>query len=559
MLPERNSTSPSSAMGASETNGATVSPTSQFSDLSARDLMTRRITRLMATLALCDSDFPRARELPQVASVPANNLGHYVLLNYRELAGILWSAAADISTEVEARRKSAQTRAITIGFVAGTLALIAAVAAQLPIPAALILMVVVGLLAGSFTRSIVLDDPTELVADVRAKTIREVLDGKAPAAAVPIMSKVWSEWGDGDFTAGKAPLLIAYNEAQDFPGFGRVQARKIFVCRRGKSDDCLTISSERLNERLSEALVDNLQQTRLEHVSFGHVVVLDGRSLTKRSPWLNAQGRPNLYVDNSQLAAVESLDPDASARVYAAVQALLPQHLTCVAIFTRAFRAGSSAACEVCVTTLGPPYRDEGYVLDRLRRYEQEKLGANSFASPLGQLAATSVQECFSGLEVRMELSGNAYSNYDPPFRGPAPDISNRPFEPFLPGVAHKLENMAEELSKASDRWIGPICRVDNWREENSVTVTPDRFGRTESLAATHVLYDEVCRTALDTLEKIGFDVSEHRDAEGKYMINAEKIEQMVVGERVFMSPDQKAADNKSAARTDAATQGASA
>ena len=32
---------------------------------------------------------------------------------------------------------------------------------------------------------------------------------------------------------------------------------------------------------------------------------------------------------------------------------------------------------------------------------------------------------------------------------------------------------------------------------------------------------------------RIGFDVSEYRDAEGKYIINAEKIEQMVVGERV--------------------------
>src|SRR5262245_49970063 len=57
-----------------------------------RDLMKRHITRLMACAALCDADFPRSWKLPQVAPVPANNLGHYVLLNYRELAALLWGA-----------------------------------------------------------------------------------------------------------------------------------------------------------------------------------------------------------------------------------------------------------------------------------------------------------------------------------------------------------------------------------------------------------------------------------------------------------------------------------
>ena len=69
--------------------------------------MKRQITRLMATMALCDSNFPRSWELPQVAPVPANNLGHYVLLNYRELGAILSAAVADINAAVDVRRKSA--------------------------------------------------------------------------------------------------------------------------------------------------------------------------------------------------------------------------------------------------------------------------------------------------------------------------------------------------------------------------------------------------------------------------------------------------------------------
>ncbi|MBP8047973.1 MAG: hypothetical protein KAY64_04450, partial [Anaerolineales bacterium] len=46
-------------------------------------------------------------------------------------------------------------------------------------------------------------------------------------------------------------------------------------------------------------------------------------------------------------------------------------------------------------------------------------------------------------------------------------------------------------------------------------------------------LYQQISRTILDTFDSMGFDITDYRDREGKYSINAEKIDRLIIGEEI--------------------------
>ncbi|NEO85100.1 MAG: hypothetical protein F6J87_12750 [Spirulina sp. SIO3F2] len=65
------------------------------------------------------------------------------------------------------------------------------------------------------------------------------------------------------------------------------------------------------------------------------------------------------------------------------------------------------------------------------------------------------------------------------------------------------------------------------------MTFTSDFFGRPESIASVSILYSLISKAVIDSLEDLGFDVSDYKDKEGNYTINAEKIDQLIVGETI--------------------------
>ena len=72
-------------------------------------------------------------------------------------------------------------------------------------------------------------------------------------------------------------------------------------------------------------------------------------------------------------------------------------------------------------------------------------------------------------------------------------------------------------------------------------------------MASVRNLYDQVSRAVLDTLDTLGFDITDYRDSEGKYSINADKIDQLVVGEKIHI---EKAQDGKDGQTKKAGTSG---
>jgi hypothetical protein len=102
------------------------------------------------------------------------------------------------------------------------------------------------------------------------------------------------------------------------------------------------------------------------------------------------------------------------------------------------------------------------------------------------------------------------------------------------------------KLLKETVQWPGCFTRAGNWREQNSFTFTTDFFGRPEAIATVRSLYVQVSKAILDALESLGFDISDYRDKEGNYSINAEKIDHLVVGEKIYV--EKKAASETSIA-----------
>ena len=105
-----------------------------------------------------------------------------------------------------------------------------------------------------------------------------------------------------------------------------------------------------------------------------------------------------------------------------------------------------------------------------------------------------------------------------------------------------RLNDVASKTTIWPGRYMHAIYPNANWREANSVTFPSDFFGRPECLASIRVLYDQIARVILDDLDEEGFDISDYRNSQGVYSINADKIDQLIVGESIIIDNAKKVA-----------------
>lgn len=63
--------------------------------------------------------------------------------------------------------------------------------------------------------------------------------------------------------------------------------------------------------------------------------------------------------------------------------------------------------------------------------------------------------------------------------------------------------------------------------------------------AQLSLLYGQITRTALKAVEAGGFDISEYQDNNGRFLIQAGKIDQLVMGEQVDMHDHRPAASTQ--------------
>ena len=229
------------------------------------------------------------------------------------------------------------------------------------------------------------------------------------------------------------------------------------------------------------------------------------------------------------------MDPEVSARRFFAVQVLFPEYLTAATFFVRLFWAGNAAACQVAVTTLGPPIVDKEYFLRRLLKYKMEKEGTDK---SVGQATYTSedVREEEREEIARLRLV-HILTQSETPFQSDSINIGEIDKLNVLNGKAARqsetYKREYEEIIKENVMWPGRFFSCLNWRENNSLTFPTDFFGRPEAIATVRTLYDQISRAILNSLSDLGFDISDYRD---RISIMVEKlVGDIVLGETVII------------------------
>ena len=67
-----------------------------------------------------------------------------------------------------------------------------------------------------------------------------------------------------------------------------------------------------------------------------------------------------------------------------------------------------------------------------------------------------------------------------------------------------------------------------------------DFFGKPEIIGGIKTAYDQISQLTLEAIEKQGYDISRYRNEEGKYTINAESIDKLIVGETINVKEEKK-------------------
>jgi hypothetical protein len=106
-------------------------------------------------------------------------------------------------------------------------------------------------------------------------------------------------------------------------------------------------------------------------------------------------------------------------------------------------------------------------------------------------------------------------------------------FDPDLQGEQESLEKEARRLLETRTIWPGNWCGIINWREVTSWTIMQDYLGSTELIASVRSIYSGMLLAMLDALAQLGFNTDSYRDKDGRLTINAEKIESLVVGDKI--------------------------
>lgn len=520
---------------------------------SVRLNLTTRITRYLAAQIIAEPDFPKRSKMPLPLPPPFWHFGHQVLMDYPQLVKTVWSVAQEIRSLVEqSTKRLGRTKLYWSISVGASLAL-----TILTLPIESRLFIPFALLSGILwlSRKAVLSGLNDVIkpqiAKVRAKTLQRLINDhyQPPQLNIDIPTDTI---GTGTLGSDMLPVITITGNSDPFSGYGRLQADNLFVCRP-KEESSRVLSFELLNMRISQTMVNKVGELGLPETTYGEVIVLHGQSLSIRSRWLTADKSPILWLPRGELAQVYQLDPGASVRVYYAAQILLPQYMAAATFFVRLFMAGKAVAFQVAMTTLGPPTATFDEFVKSLLKHNIESENATN------QPQSSKV---VSDDLTDAEKDGIAYLAF-----ASAMGRSGSSFQADIED-GDKIENLrlTDELVRGSEYQkrfnqivsqsaVWPGCYVNlagNWRENHSLTFPADFFGRPECIATVRAVYDQIVRSILDSLDNSGYDISDYRGSDGKYSIQVEKIDQMVVGERVHIGDTKKT--NKKAVEAQPAT-----
>lgn len=478
------------------------------------DTFVKTITRDMAAAQLAHQDFPSGSDLPRISRFASAYMGHLVLFDYGEYATLLWGMAFELRRRYDSWRQRRWKRlgigAVVGGVVGGALGLLVH-----PVAGAIALVIV----WPSLAKRLEVRDRTRMDADaeqLRVSSIQTLLEGALPSwysdAVAQLQSDNWIPHGDGRLSTTRSPVLVS-SERQLFPGYGLHQLSESFVCPP-KTDAGAPLTLTAADRDICVAAFEAAQRGGFPSVETGSVILLNGATLRRDSPWLT-DGIPVLWFNSARNGSPVAHDPIASVFCYHAVQVLFPSHATAATFFLRTFAAGASIAFEIALCTLGPPKEGAAHAEERLTQHQ-----CGRQASQGGPKRKTNSGRAME--ELRRKGQGRAV--FPPLSSITLPDLRMR--DKAVDEVGAELR----EIEQSSNWWARSASRLPNLREDCSWAFSQDFMARTEDRTSIVALYETMVRAILTRLDRTGYDISKYRSASGSITIKAEKIDTIQTG-----------------------------
>ena len=489
------------------------------------------ITNLLAAQAIAHPNFPDDSTLPRAAKIPSSNVGHQPLLDYRRLNKILWGTVALLEEERKRRRRDA----ILIGLAMAAWLLLLKFPWWIVAPLSICVALLSGVYVGILRRA----------SKIRAAQVSLLLEPfprtkfrkDAERQFVEIWEKEnarlpWANYGDGLLSEERALVFFTNGGSDPFPGLGWIQVKSQFVCPPAREEVLPTETPRDLMALARHTLSSVRNGSYANDMRTGVIVVVDSDTVTGESCYL-CNEEPLLYIDASHYRtqdgedplALEAMPSNGSARAFAGLQALFPACCTLITFAVRFSRVGASVVVEVLIATLGPPVSAKQELLRKLYRHRGTGFSIDSLTSMVSR----------SGLARHLFALRHFLGQEKDTFGTRINYSGVRHLQPFDAKLLREESLEASRIQVALGRWIGNLTRHENWREQHSLTLANDYFGGAECRAAIRAIYDHITRDILDRLEKVGYDISAYRDSSGRWTINADKIENMIVGERISL------------------------
>jgi hypothetical protein len=509
-------------------------------DTGPRTTLIQRVTYDLAAGIIARSDFPKKDHIPETMPKPFTNFGHQSLIEHTLLQSIIWSTVWQIQTVLKPWKKYHN---LFVGLNIGVSAaiIIAGFATENPIVVigGFVLLFVVAILIAKRTRGY-----RKKAAEAKARELQSLLSGTWQQTVdeefLQRMSQRHDYFGNGALDGERVPILTVISGESPFPGYGRLQAEKTFVCRPKNNPNHSLPDSQQLAQTIFRNVTSELEKAKIGSMTSGQVVTVYGDSITIESQWLNADKAPILWLPNDdKLEAFLAHDNLASCRKYFAFQIIFPAYQTATTLFIRPFLAGNAAACHVAVCTIGPPVLDKQHVRRALLRHRMQK--EDEVHPPVEAKQQSKGELTKSEARLSMIRAIRTLTKDGQPFFDPLVSLSSILKLDFREDDL-KLDEQKEfqeefdRIVAQSTLWPGIIGITNtNIRDTYSYTFVTDYYGKPEMLACVRTMYDQICRSVLDTFDDAGFDISEYRDKEGHYSISADKIDNLIVGERIHI------------------------
>ncbi len=523
---------------------------------STNDLI-KENTFFLAANIIAQPDFPTEEDIPKSTPFPFTNFGHQPLFDHSLLQTEIWNTIREIQNTLEPWKNEKSYILPYMVSVIISFALLFSFSyffrdTSLSVISWILSLFLGIMIANSVSKNTISKRKKKLiekVSNIKAEVLNGYLSGVGGKFSKhnneeEIKEKI-KNFGSGKFSADIIPVLTIMNNSDPFPGFGRMQLENTFVCRAEKDMESLEHTENDITQKVFDDVEDSIERLKIGDIYTGKIITIHGDSLTINSKWLDEEKTPILWVPKKDLDQfLQDKEDESSSRLYNAIQIVFPRYRSAATFFFRIFLAGNAASCHLAVSTIGPPIFDKKDIRKALMRYEQEKnKNDNQFES------TNTHQEIKTANRLKIIRSLYNLSKLNNSFVNQNLDIDTIleiKDKELTDSQLKDYEKEFEKIIKNSTLWPGNIgLNNGNFRDANSYSLSIDFYERPELLSSIRTIYDQLSRSILDSFKSLGFNISAYKDSEGNYSINAEKIDELIIGEKIHIEESKSDAKKK--------------